>query len=107
MEESNKIKEQDILDFLLVTDFNRSVYSYTELLEFLKHFKYLYRETFESKRQLRICIEQNELTLMRLVDEIEQNESILIEKEKQLKNLLNRFNRKLTWKERIFGRLDL
>ena len=101
-------EQKKILDFLLTADFKiENSYSYTELLLFLKYYKDYYRQIYNSNQDLRGDIKRIEKIIYNLESKIGEKDKKLAIFEKLLENLKKIVTRKLTWKERLLGKIKL
>lgn len=98
-------EERKILDFLLNTDFNiESGFSYTQLINFLNDHKKYYKALLDNRELYKYELDKANKTILDLESIIKVEEEKLEKKNEQFKNLINATVRKLTLKERLFGR---
>ena len=99
------VDERKIKDFLLTNNFDISKgYSYNELLNFIKAYKGIFIACYDAKERYKREIIQKDKTKEDYDNRIKE----LTEQNKKLQNLnnilTNNISRKLTLKERLFGR---
>jgi predicted RNase H-like nuclease (RuvC/YqgF family) len=99
------IDKRRILDFLLTTDFDISQgYSYNDLINFLNAYKEFFRDCYNAKEDLLREKYRKDRTFSDYetrINELEKRmEKLRIENE----ILTKKISRKLTFKERLFGR---
>ena len=97
--------EKDILDYLMTSEFNEGL-TPDEFKFLLYKFRYHYRLTFGINQNLKLeidylkkSIEETESTTKKMI-EIANNEKV-----KSETNYNRLINKKLTWKERIKGKI--
>ena len=98
-------EERKILEFLLNSDFKvDSGFSYTQLVNFLNDYKMFYKMLLENRERYKYEFERSNKTIIQLEDKLKEIKSNAKRKDEQFQNLLRVVSRKLSWKERIFGR---
>lgn len=103
----NKLSEDEILDFLMTSDFNEGL-NLDELKFLLMKFRNFYRITSCSithyKERMETSLEETQRTKIYCDDRIKNIESDLEIIKNKYNNLVNK---KLTWKERLKGKIIL
>jgi predicted RNase H-like nuclease (RuvC/YqgF family) len=101
----SELKDEEILDFLMTSDFEQE-YKSEELKYLLVKWRYFYRVLngkFElQKTNSNYEIEHLQEEIKRLKAQILENQSIIAEKENKINTLESR---KLTFKERLSGKI--
>ena len=97
-----ELNDEDVLNFLMISDFNEQDYSPTELKYLLVKWRYFYRISKGRNEQIKSKsegdIQQLEYDKNLLNNKINQLSSRIVEKD----NLINSLkDRKLTWRERF------
>lgn len=101
-------RDKRALDFLLSADFSPiNGHSYGELLDYLRQFKYYYSIIYDDRREMKRTIELSIEEIARLNNKIEMLEKTIEKRDYQNRNLKEELGRKLTWKERLLGKLIL
>ena len=103
-----ELNDEDVLNFLMISDFNEQDYSPTELKYLLVKWRYFYRISKGRNEQIKSKsegdIQQLEYDKNLLNNKINQLSSRIVEKD----NLINSLkDRKLTWRERFDGKIIL
>lgn len=99
---------QRILDFLLSADFKvENNYSYSELLLFLQYYKNFYRQSYEKNQDLRYILDKAEAHIKKLEVDMIEKERQLESCKKQLSAYKKIVSRKLTFFERLTGKIKL
>lgn len=97
--------EEDILNYLMVSEFNEGLTS-EEFKFLLLKFRYYYRLTYSRKDSIKLEIDTLQAKLNYNQDIYNKNiTNLSLEKEKLEKKYDELMNRKLTWKERIKGKI--
>lgn len=98
-------EERKILEFLLNCDFKvDSGFSYTQLVNFLNDYKTFYKILLDNRERYKYEFERSNKTIIELEDRLKEIENSTKRKDEQFQNLLKVVSRKLSWKERFFGR---
>ena len=105
---SNNSNTQITLHFLMNTDFSyERGYSYGELINYLKTYQLYYRECYANKDKF----EQELLFKNKTFDQSENRilnlEKLLKEKENDIGFLMSKISRKLTFWERVTGKIKI
>ena len=96
------------LDFLIAADFEPvNGYSYPELLEFLRQYKRFYSLLYDDKLSLMRQANLFDKEVLRLETRIAELEKTVERKGSQVENLSTFLTKKLTWKERLTGKINL
>jgi hypothetical protein len=104
----DKNNTQSTLHFLINADFTpERGYSYGELITFLKTFQTYYRECYIKKDQYEQELKFKNKTFELVETKIINIEKLLKEKEKENNFLITKVDRKLTFWERITGKLNI
>jgi len=102
-----ELSDEDVLNFLMTSDFTDD-YSPIELKYLLVKWRYFYRLSQGRNEQLKVKVEgdiqQKENEKEILNNTINQLSLRVLEKDDLINTLTNR---KLTWKERFFGKIIL
>ncbi len=105
---TDKSNTQSTLYFLINADFTiERGHSYGELLTFLKTFQTYYRECYIKKEQYEQELNFKNKTFEHLETKIIKVEKLLKEKEKENNFLISKVDRKLTFWERVTGKLNI
>lgn len=100
--------DKSFFNYLLTNEFNiNKGYSYTELIKFLNTFQYYYKENYEWKEKYRQELLLKNKTFEENNYKIRELENLLKEKEKENAYLYNKITRKLTFSERITGKITI
>ena len=101
-----QLSDEEVLNFLMTSDFNEGDYSPTELKYLLTKWRYFYRVLNGKNEQIKIY---SDGVIKKLSDDNEDInnkfnnlQTISNEKDKEIKSLKNR---KLSFKERITGKI--
>lgn len=101
----SELKDEDILDFLMTSDFDGD-YSPEELKYLLVKWRYFYRLTHGNMERVKI---DSEGEVNKLKDEAtslrSQITSLQINLREKDEDLVKMSNRKLSWKERFYGKI--
>ncbi len=104
----DKNNTQSTLHFLINADFSpERGYSYGELLLFLKTFQSYYRDCYTKKEKIEQELNYKNTTFLQIENRIIDIEKLFKEKENQNIFLLSKIDRKLTFWERITGKIKL
>lgn len=96
---NNSLSENDILDYLMTSDFNEGLTQEESKFLLLKY-RYFYRLIYSKNENLNMSLEE----IKKEFDSIKKdNEKLIEENRKVLLELESEKTRKLSWKERFFG----
>lgn len=104
----DKSNTKSTLHFLINADFSpERGHSYGEMINFLKTFQSYYRECYIKKDQFEQELNYKNKTFEQMEDKIINNEKILKEKDNEIYKLYTQLNRKLTFWERVTGKINI
>lgn len=103
----SKLSDEAALDLLMTSEFEEN-YSPAEMKEMLLRYRYFYRILYSRSERIK---EDRDFELSRLQERINliENQLLISQSEcARMQDVINNLTfRKLTWKERIFGKIIL
>lgn len=101
----SELKDNEILDFLMTSEFDGD-YSPDELKYLLTKWRYFYRISYGSNERDRLYYEGETNSLKSEIESIKINLTRVMIESADKSNLIDQMKvRKLTWKERFFGKI--
>lgn len=100
--------KENLLPFLLNADFKKDYgYSYTELLRFLKAYQFYYKKIYQNNDWFKQELMQRDKVLAELNTKISKLEERLNSQDKHISVLTSYVNKKLSFWERITGKIKI
>lgn len=101
----NELNDEDILNFLMTNDLEGD-YAPVELKYLISKWRYLYRLRSAKAEQEKYSYESINVELNREIDKLLSEKNLLQIERTNKQNLIDSMkNRKLSWKERFFGKI--
>lgn len=104
----SELNDEDVLNFLMISDFNDQDYSNSELRYLLIKWRYFHRYFQGKNEQTKMYLEDTINKLEKELESKKNSEYLALVNIADRDNLINSLkNKKLTWKERFTGKLTL